>query len=98
MKNNSKSIKRCIIIKFIIFFILNSLLLLFFWYFISCFYAVYKNTQIILINDTLISFGLSMLYPFGLNLLPGILRIPALRAKKKDKKCLYKISTLVALI
>ena len=39
-----------------------------------------------------------MLYPFGLNLLPGILRIPALRAQKKDKKCLYKISTIVALI
>ena len=98
MKNQSKSIKRCILIKFILFFILNCLLLLFFWYFISCFCAVYKNTQIILINDTLISFGLSMLYPFGLNLLPGILRIPALRAQKKDKKCLYKISTIVALI
>ena len=98
MKNNSKSIKRCIIIKFIIFFILNSLLLLFFWYFISCFCAVYKNTQIILIKDTLISFGLSMLYPFGLNLIPGMFRIPALRALKKDKKCIYKASGLLALI
>ena len=61
MKNHSKSIKRCIIIKFIIFFILNCLLLLFFWYFISCFCGVYKNTQMILIKDTLVSFGLSML-------------------------------------
>ena len=39
-----------------------------------------------------------MLYPFGLNLLPGFLRIPALKAQKKDKKLLYKLSTLVALI
>ena len=39
-----------------------------------------------------------MLYPFGLNLLPGILRIPALRSENKNKKCLYKISTIVALI
>ena len=70
----------------------------FFWYFISCFCAVYKNTQNILIKNTLISFGLSMVYPFGLNLLPGIFRIPALRAPKKDKKCLYKISNLVAMI
>ena len=52
----------------------------------------------ILINDTLISFGLSMLYPFGLNLLPGFFRIPALRSKKKDKKCLYTLSTYIALI
>ena len=72
--------------------------MLFFWYFISCFCAVYKNTQMILINDTLISFALSMLYPFGLNLLPGMFRIPALRAIKKDKKCLYKAGSLVALI
>ena len=94
----SKRIKQCIQIKFIIFFILSFLLLLFFWYFISCFCAVYKNTQIILIKDTLISFGLSMLYPFGLNLLPGIFRIPSLRAKNKDKKCMYQISGIIALI
>ena len=94
----SKNIKNCIQIKFIIFFILSFLLLLFFWYFISCFCGVYKNTQIILIKDTLISFGLSMLYPIGLNLLPGIFRIPSLRAKQKDKKCMYKISGLIALI
>ena len=98
MKIKTKIIKRCLTIKFIIFFILNILLLLFFWYFISCFCGVYRNTQIILIKDTLISFGLSMLYPFGLNLLPGILRIPALRAKNKNKKCIYKASLLIALI
>ena len=72
--------------------------MLFFWYFISCFCAVYKNTQIILIKDTLISFGLSMLYPFGLNLFPGIFRIPALRAKNKNMKYLYQFSGIVALI
>ena len=93
-----KDIQRCMQIKFSIFFILSYLLLLFFWYFISCFCGVYKNTQNILIIDTLISFGLSMLYPFGLNLLPGLFRIPALTAKKKDKKCIYKISSLFALI
>ena len=98
LTNYSKKIKRYITIKFIIFFILNILFLLFFWYFISCFCAVYRNTQMILIEDTLISFAISMLYPFGLNLLPGILRIPALRSQKKDKKYLYKISTIVALI
>ena len=94
----SKKIERYIIIKFIIFFFLSTILLLFFWYFISCFCAVYTNTQIILIKDTLVSFGLSMLYPFGLNLLPGMFRIPALRAKNKDKACLYKVSGLIAYI
>jgi len=39
-----------------------------------------------------------MLYPFGLNLLPGLFRIPALRAPKKDKKYKYKISRYIAFI
>ena len=94
----SKSIKRCLATKFIIFFILSYLFLLFFWYFIACFCGVYVNTQILLIKDTLISFGLSMLYPFGLDLIPGFFRIPALRASKKDKKCIYKISLIIALV
>ena len=88
----------CLKIKFIIFFIISFLLSFFFWYFIAGFCAVYKNTQNILIKNTLLSFGLSMIYPLGLNLLPGIFRIPALRASKKDKKCLYKVSSLVAMI
>ena len=94
----SKTIEKCLRIKFIIFFLLSNLFLFFFWYFISCFCAVYTNTQIILIKDTLVSFGLSMLYPFGLNLLPGLFRIPALRTKNKDKKCIYKTSLLISYI
>ena len=96
--NESKKVEKCIYIKFIIFFSISLLLMLFFWYFISCFCAVYNNTQIILIKDSFISFGISMLYPFGLNLLPGLFRFPALRAEKKDKECLYKTSQYIALI
>ena len=72
--------------------------MLFFWLFISCFCAVYINTQLILIYDTLFSFLASMIYPFGLNLIPGIFRIPSLRNPKRNKECLYKISTLLAFI
>ena len=78
-KNLSSHIRKCITIKFVLFFIISNLLLVFFWYFITCFCAIYINTQIILFKDTIISFGLSMLYPFALNLLPGLFRIPALR-------------------
>ena len=58
--NYAKNLKNCLLIKFIIFFIFSFILLLFFWYFIACFCAVYTNTQMILIRDTLISFGISM--------------------------------------
>ena len=79
-------------IKIILFFILSFLLLFFFWYYISCFCAVYKYTQIHLTKDLLISFGLSLIYPFGINLIPGIFRIPAL---KKGNINLYKISQII---
>jgi hypothetical protein len=94
----SKKIEKCIRIKFVFFFLISEILMLFFWYFISCFCAVYNNTQVILFKDTLISFAISMLYPIGINLIPGIFRIPSLRAKKKNKKCMYSFSKVIALI
>ena len=94
-KENNITIKKCLKIKFILFFILNFLFLILFWYYISCFCAIYKNTQFHLIKDTLISFGLSLLYPVGLCLLPGIFRIHSLRASKQDKECLYKLRSII---
>ena len=94
----SNSIIKCLKIKLAIFFIISLLLMLFFWYFISCFCSVYKNTQKILITDTLISFSLSMIYPFILNLVPGFFRIPALRSQEKNKKYLYIFSRYLAMI
>ena len=95
---HSKNFLKCLRIKFSIFFILYFLFLFFFWYFISCFCGIYINTQIILIRDALISFGLSLFYPFAYYLLPGFFRITALRAVKKDKQYLYKIGNIFALI
>ena len=97
-KNESIHIRKYIIIKFILFFILSNFFLVFFWYFITCFCAVYVNTQAILFKDTIISFGLSMVYPFALNLLPGLFRIPALRDINQKSKYLYKLSGFIALI
>ena len=94
----SKNIKSHICTKHFIFFILSAFLLLFFWYFITCFCGVYINTQLILIKDTFLSFGLSMIYPFGLNLLPGFFRLSALKAKNKNMGFLYKFSLVVAII
>ena len=62
------------------------------------FCGVYKNTQVYLIKDTLISFGLSLFYPLLINLAPGIFRIPSLSGKKKQRSYLYGISKLLQLI
>ena len=98
IKNRLNNIIKCLKIKFIIFFILVFIFLGIFWYYISCFGAVYKNTQTYLIKDTLISFSLSLLYPFALSLIPGFFRIPSLKTNKKDTKCLYIFSKIIQII
>ena len=87
--------KKTLIIKFLFFYIFNFLFLILFWFYISSFCAVYQNTQIYLIKDTIVSFALSLIYVFIICLVPGILRIPSLKAYKKDKKCIYILSKVL---
>ena len=93
-KRNKKLIKS-LNIKFILYFILGFLFLLCFWYYIAMFGAIYKNSQMHLLKDTLISFGLSLIYPFFIYLLPGIFRIPAISDPKKKREYLYDFSKLI---
>ena len=82
-------------IKFALFFILCPIVLFFFWFYITCFCGVYKNTQIHLIKDTLLSFLTSLLFPFATAILPGILRIFSLKlnkVNKVNKAYIYKFS------
>ena len=103
-KNKSKSFEKSyklfkwLIVKFNLFFFISLFLLMIFWYYISTFCAVYKNTQKILIKNTFTSFGLTLLYPFGLYLFPGFFRIPSLNTPKKDRECMYKIGNILSKI
>ena len=98
INNKYESFIRCIKIKLIIFFALDFIFLLAFWYYLSCFCALYKNTQIHLIKDTLSSFALSLLYPFFLNFIPGFFRISSLKKKDKNGEYMYNTSKILQLI
>ena len=78
--------------KFILYFIISFLFLCFFWYYISMFCVIYRNTKIHLLKDTLMSFGLSLLFPFFLYLFPGFFRIYSLSDSHNKKECLYNFS------
>ena len=93
-----KKAKKIIKIKFIIFFAVTIVLMVFFWYFITCFCGIFTNTQVNWIIDSCITFGVCMVYPFILNLLPGAFRIPSLMANTKDQGFYYNISLYVAYI
>ena len=95
INDKAAQIFKIITIKIIIFLVVNFLFLLFFWYYLSCFCAVYKNTQLYLLKDTIISFLLSLIYPFFINVIPSILRKIALT---NEKKFIYVISKIIAFI
>ena len=98
IKKKAKKTIKLIRNKLILFFIINFILIIVFGYYLGCFCAVYRNTQFHLIKDTLISYGIGIITPFGTNLFPAIFRIYSLSSKNKGtkgKKILYKFSQIL---
>jgi hypothetical protein len=98
INSSKKELENKLKIKFVLYFMISFMLLFFFWYYISLFGVIYRNTQLHLLKDTLISFGLSLIYPFAIYLLPGLLRIPSLSNPKKKKRCLYQLSKILQIL
>ena len=86
---------RSLIIKYIFFFIISILFLLLFWYYLSCFCIIYKNTQVYLIKNFLISFTLSIIYPFVIQFFHTFIRIHSL---KNPGQFFFKISQFIQLL
>ena len=89
---------KCLLIRFTLFFEISIIFLILFWYYLSCFCAVYRNTQRYLIKDTFICFAFSLLYQFIINLLPGIFRIRSLNTENDNNQCMYKFSKVLQLL
>lgn len=84
----------CIKIRLNIFCVVGFLFMIFFWYYISCFCATYKNTIVIFLDNTIISYCISLIYPIILSSISGLFRICSL--KKGNKKFMYTLSRIVA--
>ena len=97
IKETMKREMKCIKIKIVLFFIITYILLFVFWIYVGCFCAVYKNTQIHLLKEVATSFGVSLITPFFVSLLPGIFRIPSLRRNTK-RFILFQISKILQLL
>ena len=92
----SCKVKRSIIRKYIMFYILGIIFLFFFWMLLSSFGAVYQNSQLILFENVLISFGISFIYPFFYNFIPCIFRFCSLSSKNME--CIYKTSQFLQVL
>ena len=93
--NIASKVKRKIFIKCIIFFIIGILFQILFWFVLSSFGSVYQNSQVIVFENTLISFGISLIYPFFINIFPCILRIWSISSRIK---CLHNFNKIFQMI
>ena len=84
--------------KFIFYYIMSLMIIFFGWFYISCFCAVFHNTQIILLKCSLYTLLSTFVYPFFICLITSSIRICALSDGKKDKKCLYGFSKVFSYI
>ena len=92
--NREKVVIYKLYIRVILYFIACFLFSLFFWCCISMFCVIYRNTQIHLLKDTLLSFWISLIFPFFIYLVPGFLRIYSLSDNKNKREYLYNFSKL----
>ena len=78
-------------VRIIIYFIFVFILHLGSYYFIKGFCDVYPRTQLNLILDTFISIVLNNLYPFGICVIPALLRYLSLKRKNKVIYCFSQL-------
>ena len=83
------------LIFFILFIIFTFIMFIFYWYIITCFCAVYINTQSEFIKNSFSSFGLGLIYPFILYIFPAILRLISLRYCNGKLSPIYKTSDTI---
>ena len=92
----ANKVKRNLIIKYTLFFILGLIFLVFFWMLLSSFGAVYPNTQMFIFKNALISFAISLVYPFFFNVFPTGFRMCSL--KSNNSECIYKVSKFLQML
>ena len=83
---NKRVIISLIILLFVMFFM---------WIYVSCFCAVYKNSQQHFFVNIIISFVFSNIVPFFYCLIPAILRLDSI---KKDSELSYLVSRIFTIV
>jgi len=89
------NLKKRIKIKISFFFIFSILMFTFYWYLITCFCAIYQNTQSTMIKNSLFSFLLDNITIFIIYLFPSLLRIISLKSDISCSRCIYHLSNII---
>ena len=94
-QNKGNKIKKFLVTKYILFFLLSFIFLGFFWYYLSSFCAVFKNSQILVIKNAVLSLVISLIYPLIFNIITCIIRLTSLKDNTSFNSCTYKASQIM---
>ena len=82
-----------------IYFFANIIILSLIWIYISSFFMIFQKTQIYVIQNTLISFGISMAAPFILYFIPTFIKKLAMKGEgSQGRYCLYLLATILQVL
>ena len=88
-----------LITKCYLFFFVNIIILSLIWIYIASFSMIFRNTQIYVIKNTLISIGISTAAPFILYLIPAFIRKIAVKGSKSLRGYfLYILAIIIQVI
>ena len=91
-----EKVRKCLFIKYLLFYITSLVFIIIIFYYLSSFCAVYKNTQIFVVKNTLISFLIFLLFPLFLAITPCYLRTFSLKNNNNER--IYKFSKYLQLL
>ena len=88
-----------VIIKCYIFFFMSFIILGFIWVYIACFFNIFQNTQIYVIQNSILSLGISLVAPIVLYLFPAIFRKISVKGDGvHGNYCMYAIAKILQFI
>ena len=88
-----------VIIRCYLYFLISEITLIVFWTYVACFFLIFPNSQIYVLKNTLISFGITLVAPFILYIIPSFIRILALKGEANQSSyCFYAIAIFLQAI
>ena len=98
--NNAKiratQVRKLLLVKYILFYVFGFGSVLIFGYYLATFGSVYKNSQFILIKNVIISYVISLIFPFIIIVLPSLFRRYSL--KDATRQCMFNLSRVLQYI
>lgn len=89
---------KCVKIRISLYYIFSLIFLIIFGFYISCFCAIFENTQLVLIESMATSWFLSLFYPFAICFITSIFRRGSLVCGKRGIGCCYRINKILQMI